>query len=241
MTVQLQRCDLVRREKSLDGMVTGSTSSVCALQWYAVRFKEPRNPNRRTAVVGAEYETYRGRGGVLKKRMVRNTGQRVFVAELLMRRAGFDVFLPLRSEWRRVNRYSKAKRRVFYPLLANWIFVGWPVSKDRWHELLRLDVVTGVAGADGRPMRVSQAQIDRMRRRSASGEFRAPGRHAVMRTSHEYSVGDQVRIDYGPDDGPLDGLDAVVVDVNGSSARAMVQFLGGPVPVEIDAGLLVPR
>jgi transcription antitermination factor NusG len=211
------------------------------LQWFAVRFKEPRNPNRRTAVVGAEYETYRGRGGVLKKRKMRDTGRRVFVAELLLQRSGFDVFLPLRSEWRRISRYNKNKRRVFYPLLANWIFVGWPVSMDRWHDLMRLDVVTGVAGADGRPMLVSQAQIDRMRDRSASGEFRAPDRQAVMRTAQEYSIGDHVRIDYGPDTGPLDGLDAVVVDINGSSARAMVRFLGGPVPVEIDAGLLVPR
>ena len=216
-------------------------TDVCALQWYAVRFKQPRNVGRRTTVIGASFETYQGRDGVPRKRRIKDTGARVFVPELLLQRAGFDVFLPIRQEWRRATRYSKKKELVSFPLLANWIFVGWPVGVERWHQLMELDVVTGVAGGNGKPMLISQADIDHLRRKSASGGYRAPDRHANMRTKLEYDVGDMVKIDYGPQAGPLDGMDAKVVDITGGSARALVQFLGSTRPIDIDTSLLVPR
>ncbi|KPU83711.1 hypothetical protein JI58_08000 [Marinosulfonomonas sp. PRT-SC04] len=218
-----------------------NTADVCALQWYAVRFKPPRNTGRRSVMVGASYETYRGRDGVPRKRPVKGTGHRVLVPELLLQRAGFDVFLPIRQEWRRINRYSKSKHLVSFPLLANWIFVGWPKGMDRWRDLLRLDLVTGVVGADGRPMLITQEEIDGLRRKSAAGSHVAPVNQAGMRSGHEYAVGDEVRIDYGSGSGPLDGLEATVVDINGGSARALVQFFGAVRSIEIDAGLLVPR
>lgn len=214
---------------------------VCALDWHAVRFKQPRNVGRRTTVMGADYETYRGRDGVPRKRAIKATGSRVFVPELLLQRAGFDVFLPIRKEWRRINQRSKQKQCVSLPLLANWIFVGWPRGMNRWHDLLAVDVVTGVAGADGCPIRISQDDIDYLRRKSASGGYIAPSEQANMRTHHEYSVGDEVRIDYGAGDGPLDGVNAKVVDLSGGCARALVQFLGAVRPIEIDASVLVPR
>lgn len=218
-----------------------NTSGVCTLNWYAVRFKQPRNTGRRTTVMGADYETYRGMDGKPRKRRIKDTGSRVFVPELLLQRAGFDVFLPIRKEWRRINQRSKQKQCVSLPLLANWIFVGWPSGMNRWHDLLALDVVTGVAGADGRPMQISQADIDYLHRKSASGGYTAPSVQANMRTHHEYNVGDEVRIDFGAEDGPLDGMNAKVVDISGGCARALVQFLGSVRPIEIDARMLVPR
>ena len=219
-------------------MINGSDM---VLQWYAVRFKEPRNRGRRTVLAGADYETYLGRDGQMRKRPIKGTGGRVFIAELLLQRAGFDVFLPKGHKWVRKNRISPEKKRVAFPLLANWIFVGWPNGADRWGDLLALDVVTGVAGCDGRPMLVTQDEVDQMRRRCSSGRHRAPDRQSGMRTGQEYSVGDAVKVDYGSGTGPLDGLSAVVVDVSGRNARVMVEFLGGSVPLDIDAGLVVPH
>lgn len=218
-----------------------SQKDVCSLQWFAVRFKQPRNTGRRTTVMGATYETYRGRDGVPRKRAIKATGSRVFVPELLLQRAGFDVFLPIRKEWRRANRCSKQKKLVSFPLLANWMFVGWPHGVNRWHDLLALDVVTGIAGVAGRPHYISQADVDYLRRKSASGGYSAPSLQATMRTHYEYKAGDEVRIDYGADDGPLDGVTAKVVEITGGSARALVQFLGSVRPIEIDASMLVPR
>ncbi len=106
------------------------------LQWYAVRMKPPQNPGRRTCVIEAQFKAVRDRHGKVRKRRVKGTGKREFVLEVLLKKAGFEVFMPKRVEWRRVNPFCVERWRVTYPLLNDWLFVGWSLHQERWIDLL---------------------------------------------------------------------------------------------------------
>jgi transcriptional antiterminator NusG len=202
-------------------------------QWYAVRMKQTHNRGRRTTVVGGQYEIYRGKGGVKKKRRLRDTGQRVFVPEHILRRAGFDTFLPLRKEYRRKNRFSPEKVLVAYPLLGDWLFVGWDAGEPRWHQLMDLDVVAGVMATGGRPVQIAETQVKALMRQFGGGKL-SPECYRYMKTGAEFHVGDTVRAV----DGPLDGHELRVVEISGPSVRAVLDILGGSTEIEIGADVL---
>ena len=205
------------------------------LQWFAVRMKRPQNPNRRTCVLGAKREAYRDRQGRARVRAVTGTGQRVFVHELLLRRAGFEVFLPVKKVWRRRNKFGPEKELVAYPLLADWIFVGWSVASCRWADLMALDVVVGVMGTGGRPVRLANAPMCDLMRRYSDGCL-TPEHHRYMRTHAEFDPGDRTRVTAGP----LDGTDLRVIEINGPNVKGVIDAMGGSIPVEIQADLLEP-
>src|SRR5690606_1013699 len=122
--------------------------------------------------------------------------QREFDAEYFLERDGLDVFVPYRVEFRRPNRYVKAKREVRYPLMRGYIFVGFDGPAPWWtlfnrHRGLLLSVV----GLNGRPYRIPDSGMDHMRSISAR---RAPMPWRHMKTHAEFNVGDNVRIIGGP-------------------------------------------
>jgi len=205
------------------------------LQWFAVRMKRPQNPNRRTTVLGAEREAYRDRAGRARVRTVTGTGRRVFVHELLMQRAGFETFLPVRLEYRRVNWVSPEKHLVAFPLFADWMFVGWPKAQCRWADLMALDIVTGVMGTGGAPVEIKEDKMNDLMRTRGDGR-RAPTRHRYMRPNAEYEVGDKVRATAGP----LEGSVLEVVEIGRRSTRAVLDMIGGSISVDIRADLVVP-
>jgi len=205
------------------------------LQWFAVRMKRPQNPNRRTTVLGAEREAYRDRAGRARVRTVTGTGKRVFVHELLMQRAGFEVFLPVKKVWRRKNRFSPEKHLISYPLLADWVFVGWPKSECRWADLMTLDVVVGVMGTGGRPVQLAHKPVCDLMRRHGDGCL-DPEHYRYMRTHAEFDLGDSARVVTGP----LDGTSLRVIEITGWSVKGVIDAMGGKVPVNIRADWLEP-
>ena len=203
------------------------------MQWYAVRVKRKQVGGIRTTVVGGEFESYRNRSGHLCKRRVDGTGKRVFIPEHIIRRAGFEVFLPVKKVLRRKNRFGPEKHLILQPLLVDWLFVGWPVGEWRWHDLMNLDVVYGVMGTGGRPVYIPRAKITQLMRRWGGGHL-SPQCYRYMKTGCDFTAGDTVRVVAGP----LDGQEVRVVDVAGSSVRALLDILGGEVEVEIRSDLL---
>lgn len=203
--------------------------------WCVVRVKPPQNPNRRTALLGAKAETYRGRDGKTKVRPVKGSGQRVMVSELILQRAGFEVFLPKKMEWRRANRYSPEKRLVPFPLLSDWVFVGWPASQPMWHRLMELDVVVGVLGTGGHPAFIPERVVQRAMA-AWGGGIAAPSHHKYMRTRAEYEAGDNVRFV----DGSMAGCEVRVVDVVGEQAKIMTTLLGKEVEWFVRSDAIVP-
>lgn len=197
------------------------------LQWYAVRMVAPGNGHRRTAQLGGEYEAYLGRSGKMQKRRIKGTGKRVFVPEHILKRAGFDVFLPVKKVWKRKNKYHPDKELVAYPLMADWLFVGWSRSECRWADLMALNVVAGVLGAGGRPMAASSDLVNSLKDRWGGKIIvGSPKEHRRM---PKFSSGDQLRIVSGP----FEDFTGEVVDIGGAGARVMITLFGRQTPVSV--------
>lgn len=203
------------------------------MQWFAVRVKRKQVGGIRKVTVGGEFEAYRDRHGRVRKRRVDGTGDRVFLPEHLLRRAGFEVFLPVKKVLRRKNRFCPDKMLVSLPLLADWMFVGWPVGQHRWQDLMALDVVTGVMGTGGRPVSIPPARIQRLMRQWGGGQLSAEC-HRYMKARCDFSVGDTVRVVAGP----LEGVHVRVVDIAGPTVKSALDILGGEVVTEIRSDLL---
>ena len=201
------------------------------MQWFAVRTKPTANRNRATELVGWDYEQYVDRQGHKRKRRVKGTGQREFVIETLLRKKGFAVFLPTKKVWRRKSKYSPEKHLVAYPLLVGWVFVGWPKGDYRWLDLFSVNLVHEVAGVDGRPYVIPQRVMDGMFKRWGGPKTQAPERERLMRTHHEFKVGDSAKIV----EGPFDGMCVKVADIRGPEARILLELLGGIQEIEINA------
>lgn len=209
------------------------TNEAGLIDWYAVRTRPPRNTGRRTVVVDAEYEAYFNRAKQARKRRVSGTGRREYLAEVLLKRAGFEVFMPKREEWRRINPRKPEKTLVAYPKLGNWIFVGWEAGRPRWHDLQSLDLVGGLLGADGRPVRISETCMVRMMETWSAGSL-APEHYRYMRAHEEFEVGDRVRVV----DGSWEGFEMDVVDLDGAYAKGIVGLLGKDVEIRLPSRTL---
>ncbi|KPD11574.1 transcription termination/antitermination protein NusG [Phaeobacter sp. 11ANDIMAR09] len=203
------------------------------MQWFACRVKRKQVGGIRTVTVGGEFESYRDRAGRVRKRRVDGTGDRVFLPEHLLRRAGFEVFLPVKKVLRRKNRFSPEKVLVSQPLLVDWMFVGWPVGESRWPDLMELDVVTGVMGTGGRPVEIPPARVMRLMRQWGGGQL-SPECHRYLKAGCEFAAGDTVRVVTGP----LAGVNVRVIDVTGPTVKAALDILGGEVVTEIRSDML---
>lgn len=146
-----------------------------------------------------------------------------FAAQKLLRHWGASAYLPLRSKWRRLNRYQRVKERVAYPAIAGSLFVGFPSHEVPWFDIFRsLPSVYGVLGVTGKPVaipgeRLAQFVADNRFKLSAAEEEKH------MRTYHEFAVGDRV----GVVDGPFAGHVAKVEKIDGSKAHMLIHLLGG--------------
>ncbi|MBY5978430.1 hypothetical protein KUV39_17395 [Phaeobacter italicus] len=203
------------------------------MDWYAVKLKARQNGGRRETLLGVEYETYKAGNGRMVRRKVKGSGQRVFVPELVLQKAGFEVFLPIKKEWSRVNRYSSEQKLKCRPAMEGWLFVGWAAGQARFHELMALDVVAGVMGAGGQPVRISDAKVRFLMRKFGGGRLRRKASN-VEAEPVRFSVGDLVRVDAGP----FEGQTVSLLDVSGGSARAVMTLLGKDVEVDLEQEFL---
>lgn len=205
--------------------------------WFAVRVQRKQVGGIRTITVGGEFEEYRDRKKRKRLRRVDGTGERVFLPEHLLRRAGFEVFLPVKKVLRRKNRFSPEKQLVSQPLLVDWLFVALPVvydpvmeceRLDRWADLMRLDVVSGVMGTGGRPVRIPQARINRLMRQWGGGHL-SPECQSMLKAKKSYVAGDVIEVP----DGPFAGLDFKIVDVSDKVAKGVIDIFGRETPLEV--------
>lgn len=180
------------------------------ITWYAVRTKKPKNPNRTTCVVH---------------------GRREFVVEVILRRRGFEIFLPTKEVFRRKSKYTQKKVARRYPLLVGWVFVGWPTGEDRWHELADLDVVRGVAGIGGRMFCIPPGVMSKLQ--AKYGENVAPDREQFMPTHYEFDVGDKVELSEGPFADA--GRKVEVIELDGPQAKVLVDLLGRETEIWVKA------
>ena len=215
-----------------EGMNAMTIVTAPDVQWFAVRMRPNENGGPRTATVDIKREAYVNRSGRKAHRNVKGTGKRVFMPEHLVKRAGFDVFLPVKKVWRKKNRFSDARHLVAVPLLADWMFVCLPVSGegcfDGWMKLMDLNVVAGVMSTGGRPIQISDATMMRMMTQFGSGRI-CPKVKRRVAERRVVGVGDVATIL----EGHFDGFECRVVDVSGVNAKVMLDIFGRDTPTEL--------
>lgn len=121
--------------------------------------------------------------------------QKEMVTTLRLERIGCAVLYPCMLDYRRINRYKRAKAKVLLPLAVRYLFVGFPTDPN-WLDVLTWPSVTGVVANDGRPHHVPFAAITAFMDRHADKV--APDAHHLMPTHREYEVGDTVEVIDGP-------------------------------------------
>jgi transcription antitermination factor NusG len=221
-------------------MTTLTETAVQDIQWFAVRMRPRPNGGTKTAIIDVEKEQYVNRAGLRAYRKVKGTGRRVFLPEHVLKRAGFEVFLPVKKVWRTKNRFTKEKHLVSVPLLADWMFVGWELGSGAreegapsWKVLMELDVVAGVMGTGGRPIQMSDKAMMRLMRQFGGKHVPSVVKRRLA-AKRKFGSGDVARVI----DGPLEGQDVRIVEISGPSAKAVLNILGGDVEVEIDSEVL---
>ncbi|WP_170923150.1 transcription termination/antitermination protein NusG [Fulvimarina manganoxydans] len=154
--------------------------------------------------------------------------QKEFVAQKILRRYGLRTFVPLRREYRhasaKAKRTRQPKQEFCFPLAPRYLFAGFTPGRPLWFDLFSLPCISGVVGIDGRPMPIVRKDMTRLVRKTATG-INAPEAQKFMRTHHEFSVGDVVRVM----DGPFEGLSVPVVEITGGLARLCLSLFGGAV------------
>lgn len=206
------------------------------IQWFAVRMKPNASGGPRTAIIDVEKEIYTTRAGKPAKRRVKGTGRRVFLPELLLKRAGFEVFLPVKKVLRIKNRFTKEKHWVAVPLLADWMFVGWPVGESRWMELMGFDVVAGVMGTGGRPIQMSDVTVMRLMRQYGGHRVKGQVKRRVV-DRHSFNSGQVARVV----EGPFEDFDFMIDEIRGGMAKGMINIFGRETLFEIELAGLAPK
>lgn len=102
------------------------------------------------------------------------------------------------------------------------------VPDETWHAIRYTRGVTGFVGPDGRPVPLTQAEVEKL-----GVEKTAEGEDNIINTVTEvqFSEGDLVTIT----EGLMEGNSGVVesIDVANSTVRVIVSFMGKEAPVEL--------
>jgi transcriptional antiterminator NusG len=109
-------------------------------------------------------------------------------------------------------------------ILPGYVLVNMDLNDDSWSVVKNTPGVTGFAGPGGKPVPLTQADVDRLLRTGA-GQAGAP------RAQVEFSLGESVKVTSGP----LSDFDGEVVDVNPDQQKlkVLVDIFERQVPVEL--------
>jgi len=114
----------------------------------------------------------------------------------------------------------QAEKRV----LPGYVLVNMDLDDDAWSVVKNTPGVTGFVGAAGKPIPLSQPEVDRILRTGVSTAERA-------RAQVEYSLGESVKVTSGP----LSDFDGEIVDVqpDAQKLKVLVDIFERQVPVEL--------
>lgn len=129
--------------------------------------------------------------------------------DVLLRQRGFHVYLPLVPRERQWHDRTKV---VPFPLFPSYVFAR--CAREMLGELLRTPGVVTVVRFNGRPVPITEEEIDNIRRFTAAlGETETDPEPGPL-----VDEGEAVRIV----DGPFDGVDGRVLELRGSD-RILIQ------------------
>ncbi|TQS73540.1 transcription termination/antitermination protein NusG [Rhodobacteraceae bacterium] len=136
-----------------------------------------------------------------------------------------EVLVPTEEviEVRRGKKVTSERR-----FMPGYILVRMDLSDQGYHLINSTNRVTGFLGNNGKPMPMSDAEVNRMLNRGASEN----GEKAEPRNLIRFEVGENVSVT----DGPFEGFSGMVEEVDDEASRlkVTVSIFGRPTPVELE-------
>lgn len=84
--------------------------------------------------------------------------QKEYLVGHLLERQGLATFIPTEIRTHKRSSYSKGKAEFAVPVIPGVVFVGFPVA-PAWYNVLRIDLIRGAIGMDGRPWRLDFVRL----------------------------------------------------------------------------------
>lgn len=110
-----------------------------------------------------------------------------------LREAGYPVFQPLMTKWRRKG---FKKSRAAYPLFPGYLFVGL-VSGPRY-GVTRCERITSIVSSNGKPIEIQKAMVESLSAAMMRGDFDETVTVAdKIRAGHMVAIGDRVSVNKG--------------------------------------------
>ncbi|MBN2742244.1 MAG: transcription termination/antitermination protein NusG [Rhodobacteraceae bacterium] len=135
-----------------------------------------------------------------------------------------EVLVPTEEviEVRRGKKVTSERR-----FMPGYVLVRMEMTDKGYHLVNSLNRVTGFLGPQGRPMPMSDAEVNRILSRvDEAGEAAAP-RNLIF-----FEIGENVSVT----DGPFEGFSGMVEEVDEAASRlkVTVSIFGRPTPVELE-------
>ena len=133
-----------------------------------------------------------------------------------------EVLVPIHE----VTVVSKGKRvqkkKKYFP---SYVLVKMEMNKDLYHMIKNIQKVTGFLGTTGKPVPVSDKEIDKILGNIKEGSL-------VPVPSISFDIGEQVKVC----EGPFASFTGLVEDVDEEKSRlkVSVSIFGRPTPIELD-------
>ncbi len=133
-----------------------------------------------------------------------------------------EVLVPTEEvlEIRRGKKVTAERR-----FMPGYVLVRMEMNDKTYHLVSSINRVTGFLGPQGKPMPMRDAEVNAILNRVEEGE-------AAPRSLISYSVGEKVSVT----DGPFEGFDGMVEDVDDEAQRlkVTVSIFGRATPVELE-------
>ncbi|MDA3888829.1 MAG: transcription termination/antitermination protein NusG [Allgaiera sp.] len=147
---------------------------------------------------------------------------RTAVAEAGLEEEIEEVLVPTEEvlEVRRGKKVTSERR-----FMPGYVLVRMEMSNRGYHVISSINRVTGFLGPQGRPMPMRDDEVNQILNRVEEGE-------AAPRNLIRFEVGEKVQVT----DGPFEGFDGMVEDVDEDNARlkVTVSIFGRATPVELE-------
>ena len=133
-----------------------------------------------------------------------------------------DVLVPL-HEVTEVKRGKRVQRKKKY--FPSYVLVKMEMNKELYHMIKNIQKVTGFLGTTGKPIPVSDKEIDKILGNIKEGSL-------VPEPSLTFDIGEQVKVC----EGPFASFTGLVeeVDEEKSRLKVSVSIFGRPTPIELE-------